>query len=178
MRVPAYLICGGTHSTDLSVDLNKSSYLYPVLMYLYEKCYNRYSTGQENRNKSNFVHRGAQRGAQCASKCTKIRTSVAKFRLVPGDSFKYRRECGTSTSTCTFRPQGDNRKNKEWNTITIKLQSFLYRRCSRPWYCLQAYSTKVPCGTCTSVLVETSITHVQGTTSTSSTIVREESPSL
>ena len=31
-----------------------------------------------------------------------------------------------------FTPQGDNRKNKEWNTIIIKLQSFLYRRRSRP----------------------------------------------
>ena len=30
--------------------------------------------------------------------------------------------------------QGDNRKNKEWNTIIITLQSFRYKRCSPPRY--------------------------------------------
>ena len=32
--------------------------------------------------------------------------------------------------------QGDNRKNKEWNTLIITLQSFLYRRRSRPGYAM------------------------------------------
>ena len=30
--------------------------------------------------------------------------------------------------------QGDNRKNKEWNTSIIKLHSFRYRRRSSPRY--------------------------------------------
>ena len=39
---------------------------------------------------------------------------------------------------------GDNRKNKEWNMTIIKLQSFLYRRRSRPRYSYYG-------STCTSV---------------------------
>ena len=36
--------------------------------------------------------------------------------------------------------QGDNRKTKKWKTIIIKIQSFLYRRCSRP--STHVYSTQ------------------------------------
>ena len=37
-------------------------------------------------------------------------------------------------ATLEYSYLGDNRKSKEWNTGVITLQSFLYRKGSRPWY--------------------------------------------
>ena len=53
------------------------------------------------------------------------------FRLSPSsttDVYRYT----TVRQACRNCKQVDNRKNKEWNTSIIKLQSFLYRRRSRP----------------------------------------------
>ena len=75
--------------------------------------------------------------------------------------------------------QGDNRKNKEWNTSIIKLHSFRYRRRSSPRYVQIAtshtlvqvpsphsstYSTLLPCclhsSTNTSISQQQVILHV------------------